>query len=768
MGNLGNARMTHLRLYFFLFIWFGTWILSLTQSTEEFSEELLLRPLPDGKVLTHFHFTNKLPPIDSYGHHHRLFPKAIYQLVQKFRIQEMEISFTQGRWNYDKWGGMDPVVTSSAKPSGVELWAVFGVPDDQIDGTWGNLTHALSGLFCSSLNFLASPAMVANPVCTFRPDLTESDLGSCIVQTQNCQEKRVSASSQLPHYPCSSANGIDMEMGNSEVLGRVRYGALPREAVCTENLTPWLKLLPCRDKAGLATLLDRPVIYKGWYHSLRLYVRSYEFEPEAVGGHKGTLLQQALTLVIQPSQITSSRTLTSSTRTQQPTWSLSSLFGRDISSGCPLAKSNVVYLEFEGPLVEKLGQLDGTGRLKEGSSACMAQGKDLASIQTEQAQDDLARLQGDRSTVVHEDHCSALLQNFVENGAYVLHGVPENIFRELRILEDRKIHSSVLLAFTVPKFVNSRSLDVGISWKIPFAWKPIKAPFRATRFLVGSGNARGAIAIVLKSNELQSKCSLDIPGLAGPIFRANESPVLNATDMTIFQVVPWYIRLYLHTLQVYIDEQPKPFWEVVTWMQVIPSEDRRSPGVIELELRIPCNATVITLITEFDKGFLRIDEHPPDANRGFDLPSALISFPHQHSERQYQPAHSDFLEALDSPLLQHFRKEKPVQVYTEVLLVPLATPDFSMPYNVITLTCTVLALYFGSLLNILRRRIGEEERLANSREALPSKLEQLLAKIFRRSNGPNKEAAPSKIPWLFKVLFVAVVAVIVKYYFANE
>jgi hypothetical protein len=36
-----------------------------------------------------------------------------------------------------------------------------------------------------------------------------------------------------------------------------------------------------------------------------------------------------------------------------------------------------------------------------------------------------------------------------------------------------------------------------------------------------------------------------------------------------------------------------------------------------------------------------------------------------------------------------------------------------MPYNVITFTCTVLALYFGSLLNALRRRIGKEERELN-------------------------------------------------------
>lgn len=56
-----------------------------------------------------------------------------------------------------------------------------------------------------------------------------------------------------------------------------------------------------------------------------------------------------------------------------------------------------------------------------------------------------------------------------------------------------------------------------------------------------------------------------------------------------------------------------------------------------------------------------------------------------------------------------------VLAYTEVLLVPLTTPDFSMPYNVITITCTVFALYFGSLLNALRRRVGEEQRLLKSK-----------------------------------------------------
>lgn len=43
------------------------------------------------------------------------------------------------------------------------------------------------------------------------------------------------------------------------------------------------------------------------------------------------------------------------------------------------------------------------------------------------------------------------------------------------------------------------------------------------------------------------------------------------------------------------------------------------------------------------------------------------------------------------------------RIYTNTLLVSLPTPDFSMPYNVITLTCTVIALFFGSIFNLLIR-----------------------------------------------------------------
>ena len=44
-----------------------------------------------------------------------------------------------------------------------------------------------------------------------------------------------------------------------------------------------------------------------------------------------------------------------------------------------------------------------------------------------------------------------------------------------------------------------------------------------------------------------------------------------------------------------------------------------------------------------------------------------------------------------------------LRLHTESLLVSLPTPDFSMPYNVICLACTVVAIAFGSLHNLTTR-----------------------------------------------------------------
>lgn len=43
--------------------------------------------------------------------------------------------------------------------------------------------------------------------------------------------------------------------------------------VCTENLTPFLKLLPCKGKAGVASLLDGHKLFDASWQSMSVDVR---------------------------------------------------------------------------------------------------------------------------------------------------------------------------------------------------------------------------------------------------------------------------------------------------------------------------------------------------------------------------------------------------------------------------------------------------------------------------------------------------------------
>ena len=108
---------------------------------------------------------------------------------------------------------------------------------DRADGRWLTLTNALSGLFCASLNFIDS-TRTTRPVMSFEPRGDHSE-----------------ASLQNLH---------------------LLHGTLPREVVCTENLTPFLKLLPCKGKAGISSLLDGHKLFDASWQSMSVDVRPIE------------------------------------------------------------------------------------------------------------------------------------------------------------------------------------------------------------------------------------------------------------------------------------------------------------------------------------------------------------------------------------------------------------------------------------------------------------------------------------------------------------
>ena len=56
-------------------------------------------------------------------------------------------------------------------------------------------------------------------------------------------------------------------------------------------------------------------------------------------------------------------------------------------------------------------------------------------------------------------------------------------------------------------------------------------------------------------------------------------------------------------------------------------------------------------------------------------------------------------------ILASFKRSLGLRVYAKTLLADLATPDFSMPYNVIIMSSTLIALLFGNIFNTLARTL---------------------------------------------------------------
>lgn len=77
---------------------------------------------------------------------------------------------------------------------------------------------------------------------------------------------------------------------------------------------------------------------------------------------------------------------------------------------------------------------------------------------------------------------------------------------------------------------------------------------------------------------------------------------------------------------------------------------------------------------------------------------------------------------------------------TTSLLLSLPTPDFSMPYNVIILTSTVMALAFGSIFNLLVRRFvgAHETERSDLVGRIKTRVAAVVAKVRRGRGGKEK------------------------------
>ncbi|KAG7898824.1 hypothetical protein KL905_004952 [Ogataea polymorpha] len=567
-----------------------------------YEESLEFRPLERNNLLASFNFKINSSEFELYEpedktFHYSTFSKLLGPILQDTNTRELHLRFSQGWYDPEVYGEL-PYQGKHSGGTGVELWAVVeGQNEETVFKDWIKLANCLSGLFCASLNFIDTSS-TTYPVTVFQPTA-----------------------------PMLAQN---VSFRNDLFLLR---SALPREPVCTENLTPFLKLLPTKGKAGISSLLTGHKVFNSQWSSMSIDVTTH-----CSGTKCHYEMEQSINLILDvpmtlernrmpiPKPTPGSQLKCDPTKPfdafhcfplddiSELEFSLADLFGKNIQGGALLASQPTkvcadLNLEYWSSEIESQTKI--TPTLEDGKT-CFA-------------------------------------------------------------IEDTNEYNLLFKAKDTKKI------------------KPLNSPpIFASRSLSGYSQDSGGFRIDLKN------------------------PTDEDSDIIIFESIPWFVRIYLHTLTLTINSTvthvvaDPQFDQYVKGIIYNPAIDRQKPSHLELLVSIPAH-TKIKLSLEFDKAMLLYAEYPPDANHGFEIEPAVISVLDRNSHKVVY------------------------EMRTTTALLTLPTPDFSMPYNVIILTSTVMSLAFGSIFNLLTKKtVTEEEAELKLKESRITILRSRIKKCAQR------------------------------------
>jgi GPI-anchor transamidase subunit T len=479
----------------------------------------------------------------------------------------LHVSLSNGLWRHELFGF--PIESTGS----AEIYAWFKnyLTEQEIKQQWIELSEALSGLLCASFSFVEELNTIS-PTYSF--------------------------------LPLSSTNYHI----NSTFI---RYAALPKEIVCTENLTPWKKLLPCDPHEGLMSLLNAQHIYSTNFHSLGIHVRQLCLDHPC----ENVILEsrQTINLIYDLKLFGGSN------------WSIRKLFGQGLNGACTLSSSSKIFVDTS----EK--DFDITPK-------------------------------------------------------------PKNV-----IISKRGGNEASYAEYDVKKLAeNSNMLNIAVvNKKQKLIQLPNPPILYAKRFLQGTGKERGKVVTQITNTHWSS------------------------LNIILLENIPWFVPIYLHTFSLRVGNDKIKAADI----KYTPGVQRKRPYYLEVAFTIPPKSTMEVSI-DFDYIFLRWQEYPPDANAGLYIPSAIIStlIPMAHNYSCIPVDGSLFADSFNASRLSYF-----LRIHTEALMINLPTPDFSMPYNVICLACTCVALAFGPLHNMTTKRLV----LQKKEEGKKSLLVRIKEKLFK-------------------------------------
>lgn len=521
-------------------------------------------------------------------HNTRLVPRPIAEILLQSDVKEFHISLTQGLWRYESWGY--PVVDAAPGAEARSWFAGENLTASDVDDQWKRVTSTFSGIVCASLNFMDKTNTIA-PKFGFQPQF-------------------VSPSSK-------------------NFTKHVRFSSLPREIVCTENLTPWKKLLPCNSRHGFASLLNSGHVHNTNYHSLALKFRTL------CNSREECILEftETANLVYDPKLLGSNNNFD---------FSLRRMFGQGLNGHCALADSSKIYVNLELPIPYEITPLP---------------------------MYNTTSTRGGQTTQFGVYDIQQLRDSKLFNIAWVL----------------RRPQNYVLL--------------------------PQPPPLIAHRYIVGYGQERGKIITQITNNHYK------------------QLPIV------LQENIPWYMPIYMHTLKIRNHQTGEIIEPNV--IQYRPGVQRERPYYLELTFKLPAK-TSVEISFDFDYIFLKWLEYPPDANHGHYVSSGVITtmLP---TARNYTAIPLSGYRFADS--FNASRNSYILTLRTESLILSLPTPDFSMPYNVICLACTVVALAFGPIHSVATKKIVIEQQDDDEPQSFVGKImKKFRKKEEKKSNNDTDNA----------------------------
>ncbi|KAL4427853.1 hypothetical protein ABPG75_001942 [Micractinium tetrahymenae] len=581
--------------------------------------------------------------------HTQAFPPALLGLAARHGAAQLELALTRGRWAWEQQRGA-AAAAATPKPAGLELKVTFqaGVPDTQ--AAYAALAQELGGLLCAGVGMVPRLATMAAP--------------------------RVGwwLSSHPPPSTAAAAAG-----GPGDAAGaagsRQIYAWLPQEAVCTENLAAWRHLLPCQQHAGLAALLQPVRLAAAGYASLglELWVEAAAGSNNASGslvrqGQPVARLRQVFTAVLPRPPATA---LAAAAAGQQGL--LQAVFGAAVPGACAAAHASRLY-----------------AALPAGANANAAALAADCSLQQTRAGPLLA--------------CDAA-QAANQLAADWLHAPP------------------------------APAAQAGLEPALHVVQHVVQHGTRDGTLVVGVQVAEtGAAAEANEQAGRSSNSSTSGSGSGGS--SGGRGPLLH-----FMQLLPWQLMVQPSSLRVVLDgrELGEGSPELV-WRALDARPDRTA--VVELLVRLPQRAAaaagaaaaaamaaaagagsaallqhVLTVSVGYRAAFVGVFDHAPDASRGVDVPPALLTLlPATCADSSGSSGAQAVRESRATagaeeqpilPLLERLQRDCGAgQAYSNGgggSLVPLPIPDFSMPFNVICFTSTLLAVLLGGAANTVLR-----------------------------------------------------------------